>query len=1010
MNFNIVDFLPKYPSITESATNDVLNTYNEKFNLATYKKKEFYEERLSASEDFPKSSGMLLKHQKIISRFLSSHTPYDQILLVHEMGTGKTCSAIGTIEKIKHENSSFTGALILARGKRILGNFKDELMFKCTDGRYIPENYEQLSHNEKMHRTNKLINTYYNLRTFETFAKEINKSPDDMLIKKYSNKIIVIDEIHNIRIKNKKTEDLNIYKEFHRFLHIVKNCKIILMSGTPMKDNPSEIASVMNLILPLNEQFSNNFSYEYMEIKNGEMIVRKDMEENLKNKFRGRISYLKTSSSEVQKNFVGLKIGTLKYFKVYPTIMETFQAEKYIEAYRIDKNVNETENNQTGIYKHSSQAILFVFPDGSYGSKGFKKYIKLSTSNISGNKVFSFKDNSITSLFKNLSDEQKIIKLRKYSTKYADIIQSIIIAEAENKNCFIYNDLIYGSGSILFSLILKDIFGFHKSTGNESTKRRRFGLINTASTNNNEIKQIISRFNKPDNMNGEFIRVIIGSRVISEGITLKNVQVEHIVTPHWNYSETSQAISRGWRFGSHKDLLDAGIIPVLNIYQHVSLMPGRIVNNSLDLIKYQISEKKDVSIKNIERVIKKSAFDCALNYDRNYVPGYDNERECEYKKCDYRCDNVSRRLIGSLEEGELDLSTYNLYYGEANIENIKKNILKYFKTKFETTLSAFRDLPEMQSYSMFEIITALRHIINDNVIVRNKLGFPSYLREKNNVYFLVNYVYDQNNFLISYYNKHPIIKNKKDLSTIVYTDIVNNIFRNPEINILNYYIPLLSIETQNYLMENTIGTKILEINNPVIDILLTYFEPKYKIVEGTWISTFFPNKKYFDRDEFEWKDYTENFKNSQPRGMMENTFDENKEILYRFSGLYKDNVFSIKKLDQDKKLKKEDDKRVNTGQSCKTLTKGFLYKIAIEHEVPIDEDDIQYINISKQSKESLIVLAKKNTFIKKLHSAEELDNMDTEQLIKILYWGIKGKEYTCEKLEDWFKSENLIRY
>ena len=66
MEFNIVDFLPKYPSIEENNN----GTYNENFNLSIYKKKEFYEERLTAFEDFPTSSGMLLKHQKIISRFL----------------------------------------------------------------------------------------------------------------------------------------------------------------------------------------------------------------------------------------------------------------------------------------------------------------------------------------------------------------------------------------------------------------------------------------------------------------------------------------------------------------------------------------------------------------------------------------------------------------------------------------------------------------------------------------------------------------------------------------------------------------------------------------------------------------------------------------------------------------------------------------------------------------------------------------------------------------------------
>ena len=1003
MEFNIVDFLPKYPSIEENNN----GTYNENFNLSIYKKKEFYEERLTAFEDFPTSSGMLLKHQKIISRFLSSYTPYDQLLLVHEMGTGKTCSAIGAIEKIKNENNSFTGALILARGKNILGNFKDELLFKCTDGRYIPENFNNLTDNEKIHRTRKMIEPYYNLRTFKTFAKEIQNSPDEIIINNYSNKIIVIDEIHNIRIKNKDAEDLDTYREINRFLHIVKNCKILLMSGTPMKDDPSEIADVMNLILPLDKQFTGNFSEEYMVEKNGIMTIKKDKVDELKDKFTGRISYLKASSSQVQKNFVGVSIGTLKYFKVFPTIMQEFQSEKYIEAYNKDVNIEQAEYKQSGIYENSSQAILFVFPDGSYGKKGYNKYIELKTSKITSNKIFSFRDNSFTSLFKNLkTDREKINKLKEFSIKYAAIIENILLAEEQGKSCFIYNELVHGSGSLLFSLILQDIFGFSKSSGVEpaNSKRRRFGLLIGGSTKKNEIRQIISRFNKPDNMHGEVIRLIIGSSIVSEGITLKNVQVEHIVTPHWNYSETSQAISRGWRFGSHEDLLRAGIIPTLDIYQHVSLSSENNMSNSVDLLKYEISEKKDVSIKNIEHVIKKAAVDCALNYDRNYVPGYDNERDCEYGKCRYKCYDISRNLIGNLQDSDIDLSTYNIYYSEVQISKMVKLISGYFRNNFETTLEILQTLPEVQKYSDFEIITALRNIINNNIIVKNRFGFPSYLREKNNVYFLVNYIHTENKYLFSYYNKNPIIKDKKDFSTIVYSKIVDRIFHNSSIDTLKYYIPLLSLETQNYLLENTIISKYFETDKPVIDLLLNYYEPHFTQIDNIYITNFLPTKKYLDEEDFTWKDYN----NDEGVEEEKSSFDEEKEKLYMFSGLYKNNTFAIKNLKQKKILPKADDKRVNTGQDCVTTDKKYLCEIIIKYaDLPIDEENFSYIKLDK---EHLIENIKKNKYVNTLFEPQQLEEFDINKLRKILYWAIQTRQDICSNLEIWFKSQNLVRY
>ena len=145
---DITEFLPKYPNITPYEQ-DVFNPYDNKFYQNIYKKKEFYDEKLSFQEDFPEQVGNLMKHQKIIARFFSSYTPYDQLLLVHEMGTGKSCSAVGAIETIREQSNMFRGALYLAKGRPLLDNFKNEIAFKCTDGRYIPDNYENLTKREK---------------------------------------------------------------------------------------------------------------------------------------------------------------------------------------------------------------------------------------------------------------------------------------------------------------------------------------------------------------------------------------------------------------------------------------------------------------------------------------------------------------------------------------------------------------------------------------------------------------------------------------------------------------------------------------------------------------------------------------------------------------------------------------------------------------------------------------------------------------------------------------------
>jgi superfamily II DNA or RNA helicase len=142
---DVIEFLPKYPNIDDSKY-PVLNPYKSNFYEAIFQKKEFYQNRLDRVEAFPRERGVLTKYQQIITRYMSSHSPYDKILLVHAMGTGKTCSAVGAIEQIREERGHiFDGAIILAKGTPVLDNFAKELVEKCTPGQYLPENYTRLT-------------------------------------------------------------------------------------------------------------------------------------------------------------------------------------------------------------------------------------------------------------------------------------------------------------------------------------------------------------------------------------------------------------------------------------------------------------------------------------------------------------------------------------------------------------------------------------------------------------------------------------------------------------------------------------------------------------------------------------------------------------------------------------------------------------------------------------------------------------------------------------------------
>jgi hypothetical protein len=454
--------------------------------------------------------------------------------------SGKTCSAIGAIEKIKSENEGFLGAMIFARGEGLLNNFINELVFKCTGGQYIPEEYNILSELEKVHRIKK-ITKYYNLNTFETFAKTIKNLSNKEIESRYSNRIIVIDEVHNLRIQDRES-GVAMYQQFHRFLHTAKGCKILLMSGTPMKDGPEEIASVMNLILPEDEQLpvTDEFKQQFFET-NGEGLfhVKPSMVELLKSKFKGRVSYLKAMQSDVKKIFEGSKLGNLKYFNVVDDKMSSFQTVSYNEAYRKD-----TEE-RVGIYNNSRQASLFVYPDGTYGPEGFNNEIFIKK--FPRRRPVIGEDNKKKRMYlyvlgkelqKKLESENEddiLNNLEKYSSMYTQTIRSILSAYERGESSFVYCEFVQGSGAILFSLLLS-LFGFSRATGNEpeGSEKKRYAIITNITSTQKEIKKVINRFNRPDNMYGKVINIVIGSRVIGEGFSLKNIQNENILTPHWN--------------------------------------------------------------------------------------------------------------------------------------------------------------------------------------------------------------------------------------------------------------------------------------------------------------------------------------------------------------------------------------------------------------------------------------------------------------------------------------------
>jgi hypothetical protein len=679
-----------------------------------------------------------------------------------------------------------------------------------------------------------------------------------------------------------------------------------------------------------------------------------------------------------------------------------------------------------GVYSLSRQASLFVFPDGSYGPDGFKKYIISHEKRIIdqygvNKKLYNYSLNTeLINAIKGANNTETLSKLRKFSSKYADAINIILEAQINDKSVFVYCEFVQGSGIILFSEILK-LFGFRASSGTENDIMPRFGLISNLTSSQKDIRKIINRFNQPDNMNGKIINVIIGSKVISEGFSLKNIQVEIIMTPHWNYSETSQAIARGYRLNSHQDLINAGYNPIVEIYQQVS-MPNIDTVNSIDLEMYEVSEVKDVNIKKIERIIKESAFDCALNYNRNHVTGFDGERECDYMSCNYKCDEISN--ITPI----LDISTYQLYYSDNVIKNIIEEVKNIFKSNFQVHLNIIERT--LDKYSLFLIITSLRRIIDENIMIINKYGFVSYLREEKDIYFLVNNLSTFGNLSLEYYTEYITVNTDTNFTNIInklYNDsipiLIGQVCNSFTLNDLREIMVKLPVEIKEYFIEYAILAKKRNINKnkDLQNILLEYFKNYYKEINGVWISSYMYDTNTNDilrclKDD-EWVNCSDEYIDIIEREkdiIKENIIKNNQ---YGFYGLYNNikNIFCIRDIrDIDIQDKKDKDHRpIKTGLNCISWTNPELIKIMLHLKVNVPNDFMPELSTKKDLLNHIdnninSKKASKYRYIKELLTPKMRKESKAEDIRMLLFWGLESKNSICSELKKWFIEHNLL--
>lgn len=848
-----------------------------------------------------------------------------------------TCSAVAVVEDyvdIKVGGQPRKPALVFVPGEGLMRNWRQQISKVCTKGKYVARiRKEDLKKGIKMteeleaRRLTADIARSYEIVTFETFLKKL--PPDDTIKRDYSNRTIVIDEIHSIRIqprkKSKKSitqspvkkdydendvqeDDLSaddkarkdvadtnksLYAALHHFLHTVEGCRIVGLTGTPIWDKTSDIAEVMNLILPLNEQLPTGTAFLAEFFNDQNKLVN---EKRLRKALHGRISFLRSMVTSANRMEIGVTEPWVKYINVYPDGLSEFQSlyvqqarEKVVVSTRkIKGKLTEIEVTGGPVYTLAIDAAKCVYPvfneagdveSGIYGKEAFDKYV-VEKDKITG-KITGYRITN-TKLIRHIKDN-----LSEMSTTAESVCQQIQNNPQENVFIYVGKNVTGGGGGIALGQLIKYRLGFEViySASQITSDKKRLAVITSVEHTTSTPKQIedmINRINQPDNKYGQKCRVLIASEKLRLGVSLKCFRQVHIWSPHWNTSDTEQALSRVIRVGAHDALKPEE--RYIKIFRHMVAeiasgdekgynkgkgFPEDVAftdKKTIDAIIYEIAEQKEYRNTQIYRVVKEESADCALDYGRNVLDtDTDGSRDCDFQKCNYECagftpNKSSKVWTYDIPENKIDYSTYNyipetvsiLAYNKENellypaikvIREIIQKIKDLFRSYFSIRIETLGEMIALEDKERPLLLTAIHTIINNRVILRDRYGFMCYLKEEGNILFLDSEVTEKSSYADTSYLENPLVTQTTSLTSLLEVMEVQidkakvlEYCKNPQRDILqslSHLSKIIILETAYALRH---GKKKLE--NPrqkaVIDTTLTYLGNRlYTMSDGT---------------------------------------------------------------------------------------------------------------------------------------------------------------------------------
>ena len=699
----------------------------------------------------------LSPHQEFVKKFISYQNPYNSLLLYHGLGSGKTCSAISITESLRMYSKYIPNfkKILMVASPNVQENFKLQLfdpskltrmnglwnLHGCVGNSLLKElNIDEahaMNRDDLIYRIKKIIKDNYSFIGYGSFANFIEKQLSTKNPKKiqntFSSRVIVIDEIHNIRITEKSSDSIGkkIASMLNKLVHYVKGIKFIFLTGTPMYNDPKEIIYLLNL-MNLNDGRS---VIQIKDVFTDTGDIKEGGKELLQEKANGYISYVRGENPYVfpymvtpsmykdpQSSLLSPKptlqfnekkiVSNIEHLDLYRVSLSEIQETAYLKTIQQieEKKTEDFENLDSLGYNDLMkpiQSLLITYPheNGFYtGDEGLQYVMNYrETLYPPSRNEFVYNDTSLKDMF--VYDQ-----IGKYSSKIKALLDNIMDSKGI---VLIYSQYING-GLVPIALALEEL-GFKRYGEKSKTlfrdkkpdlnvynlkkdpeykgkfKQAKYSIISgekmISPDNNEEIYGLTH-----DNEEGQTIKVVLISQAGTEGIDLKNVRQVHVMEPWYNLNRIEQIIGRARRNCSHS------MLPLqernFTLFLYLSVLRDERIE-SLDGLLYRMAEKKSIKIGKVSRILKSVSVDCLLNKEQQNFANMtekitlllSNGKKIKYEVkdkpfsslCDYSntCEYECYNKIG-LEDKE-DILTYS--YKDTQNNKLEDKIKDLFNKK-----------------------------------------------------------------------------------------------------------------------------------------------------------------------------------------------------------------------------------------------------------------------------------------------------------------------------------------